>query len=52
MLIDEIAVSTMSIPASAALTMLAVLRPVVAWHCIAIGIAQVSFRRVTSSSAT
>ena len=49
---EEMAVSTMSIPASAALRMAAVLMPVVAWHCMAMGRAQDSLRRLTSSSAT
>src|SRR3970040_2386975 len=52
MLNDEIAVSTMSMPASAALMVVTVLIPVVACDCIAIGILQLSLGRATSSSAT
>ena len=52
MLMLEIAVSTLSTPASAAFTIAAVDMPVVAWHCIWMGIFSVCFRRLTSSKAT
>jgi hypothetical protein len=52
MLSEEIAVSMLSIPASAALRLVAVESPVVAWHCMWIGIARDSFSRLTSSKAT
>ncbi len=51
-LIDEIAASAMSTPASTAFTMAAVLMPVVAWECSAIGADSVSLSLDTISSAT
>ena len=47
--IDEIEVSTISMPASAALMFVVVLMPVVACDCIAMGTETVSLRRDTSS---
>jgi hypothetical protein len=49
---EEMAVSTISIPASAAFRMVLVLIPVVAWLCMAIGMLQVPFNRLTRASAT
>ena len=48
---EEMEVSSMSIPASATLVMVAVLMPVVAWACRAMGRLTVSFSRLTSSKA-